>query len=196
VDEFVNPQVTSPLAQILQLQGPISLRERSGLGKINLRGAGAAFFKSVEEVLQQPLPTEPNTTTQSGDRLAFWLGPDEWLVHLPIARVEPHTAALRTALAGQHTAIVDVSDQSSVLRLAGKHSQTVLAKGCPLDLHPRAFQPGSCAQSFHLKAAILIFQVDETPTYDIQVRRSFVEYLSQALIEGAQEFQLSALTHA
>lgn len=183
------PQVTGPLSRMLPLEGPLSLRERPGIGMLSLRGAEAGFFKSVEEALRQPLPTKPNTTTQSGDRLIFWLSPEEWLLHLPLDRVEHDTAALCTALAGQHAAILDVSDRSNVLRLAGEHARAVLAKGCPLDLHPRAFQPGSCAQSHYLKTAILIYQVNDVPTYDIQVRRSFAEYLWRALIEGTQELQ-------
>lgn len=157
------------------------------MGMLVLRGAEAGFFKSVQEVLRQPLPTKPNTTTQSGDRLILWLSPEEWLLRLPLDRVEHDAAALCAALAGRHAAVVDVSDCSIVLRLAGEDARTVLAKGCPLDLHPRAFQPGSCAQSHYLKTAILICQLNDAPAYDIQVRRSFAEYLWRALIEGARQ---------
>ncbi len=63
---------------------------------------------------------------------------------------------------------------------------TVLAKGCPLDLHPRAFPPGSCAGSLLAKASVLIHLVEDEPhpVFDLYVSRSFAHYL-WAWIEDA-----------
>ncbi len=179
----------SPLSHSKPLEGLISLHERGELGKLSVRGEGERFLAVVQNTLGLSLPTEPNTTVQRGHTVVFWLGPDEWLLHLPLEQTEDRATTLRIALAGQHATVVEVSDQSTVLRLSGEYARTVLAKGCPLDLHPRTFRPGFCAQTRFLNAAVLISRVGEISSYDIQVRRSFAEYLWDALTEAAREFE-------
>lgn len=183
------PSALSPLAHMPPLRGPVGLTERHGLGVLSLRGSGASFLSTVGTTLQLSLPVRPNRTTAQSGLLALWLGPDEWMLQTPIERVTAYTAKLRDALAKHHAAVVDVSDRSAVLRLSGPHSRDVLASGCPLDLHSRVFRSGHCARSLYLKAAILIHQVDNEPTYDIQVQRSVAEYLWNALVQSALEFQ-------
>jgi sarcosine oxidase subunit gamma len=65
--------------------------------------------------------------------------------------------------------VVDQSHGRAVLRLAGRRARDVLAKGCRLDLHPRAFRPGRCAQTVIAQVAVLLHQGDERPTYDLYV---------------------------
>jgi sarcosine oxidase subunit gamma len=45
-----------------------------------------------------------------------------------------------------------VSGGQTTLHLHGSHVRDVLAKGCPIDFHPRVFGIGQCAQS-HLGKA-------------------------------------------
>ena len=91
-----------------------------------------------------------------------------------------------------HAAIVDVSDGRVALRLAGPNARDVLAKGCPLDLHPRAFPSGSCAQSLLAKAAVLIHLLDDDPhrgpTFDLYVARSSAHYLFAWLEDAGCEY--------
>ena len=188
-DGGASPSAHSPLAAFEPLDdGHLRLIERTGLGALVVRGSGPAFLATAARVLGVPLPTEPNTTQGHGACLALWLGPDEWLLRLPLAEAEAWAAALQSALAEEHTAVVDVSDRACVLRLSGAAARGVLVQGCPLDLHPRLFQPGACAQSHYLKTAILIDQVDERPTYDLQAPRSRAQYLWELLVEASREF--------
>ena len=78
--------------------------------------------------------------------------------------------------AGQCYSLVDVTGGQVLLRLGGSHVREVLAKGCTLDLHPRAFKAGQCAQTTLAKTSMLIALIDDAPTFDIIVRRSFAEY--------------------
>ena len=183
-----SPTAHSPLAGLEPLDClELRLDERQELGALILRGAGARFLATAARVLGRALPTQPNTTRRCGPRLALWLGPDEWLVRQPIAEVEAVAGSLRRALVDTHATVVDVSDRACVLRLSGAAARGVLAQGCPLDLHPRAFRPGDCAQSHYLKSAILIDQVDDLPTYDLQVPRSCARYLWDLLVEASRE---------
>jgi sarcosine oxidase subunit gamma len=64
----------------------------------------------------------------------------------------------------------------------------VLAKGFPLDLHPRRFASGTYAQSLLAKAQIILWQRDARPTYWLFVRRSFAAYVADWLLDASFEF--------
>ena len=87
----------------------------------------------------------------------------------------------------RHASVVDLSDNFTTLRLSGAKARWVLSKGWPVDLHPRAFGPGRCAQSHLAHANIILWQSDDTPSYQIFVRRSFARYLWDWLVDAALE---------
>jgi len=164
--------------------------ERRFLAKLNLRGdaADAAFAAAVKPALGFVPPIQPNTVDGKRDRYALWLGPDEWLLVAPPGAEARLLKAVRTALAGVRGAVTDVSEGRTVLRVAGPRARDVLAKGCPVDLHPRAFGPGRCAQTRLAKALVIVHQLDDVPTYDVYVERSFADYLWHWLEDAALEY--------
>ena len=157
-------------------------------GYLNLRGSPAdkAFRKAAESTLGMALPVEPNTFSD-GDRRIYWLGPDEWLVVLPESAA---TLAndLSAALSGMHAAVNDVSGGYIAIQLAGSQSRDLFAKGCTLDFHPDVFGIGMCAQSGLGKAAVLFGMLDDEPTFEVIVRRSFAEYLVKWLSHAGREY--------
>ncbi len=60
----------------------------------------------------------------------------------------------------------------------------VLARGCPLDLHPRAFKPGQCAQSHYFKSSIVLIPTGDD-AFEIVVRRSFADYFVRIMLDAA-----------
>jgi sarcosine oxidase subunit gamma len=172
----------------------VRLAEKPGLGKIDLRGDPHArgFMAAVGRVLDLLLPSEPCTSAGRDQIGALWLGPDQWLVTCPFTEVPRTLASLREALAGVHAAITDISDGRVALRVAGPSAREVLAKGCPLDLHPRSFPPGRCAQTLLAKASVLIHLVDDVPerdpSFDVYVARSFAHYLWTWLEDAGREY--------
>jgi sarcosine oxidase subunit gamma len=172
----------------------IRLCERLDLGKIGLRGdpGERAFMTGVGRVLDLLLPTEPNTSATKGRVTALWLGPDEWLLTCPVDDTAFFINSLREALNGTHCAISEVGDGRVALSLQGPSARDVLAKGCPLDLHPRSFTSGSCAQSLLAKAAVLIHLVEDDPAagpaFEVYVARSFAQYLWAWLEDAGREY--------
>lgn len=164
--------------------------EHPHLGKINLRGDSGdqTFMDAVAEAVGAAPPVEANIAVKAGKSTILWLGPDEWLVVTPEGKQGEAESALAKALEGQHVSIVDGTDARTTIRLHGANARNVLMKGCPLDLHPRVFGPGQCAQSTLAKADVLIHQLDDTPTYDIYVLCSFSRYLWDWLADAAKEF--------
>ena len=101
-------------------------------------------------------------------------------------------------LAGQVCAITDVSESRSCIRVSGPAARTVLQKACPLDLHPRAFAAGHCAQSRLAKASgVIHLAADESapdgPVFDLYVVRSFAEYVWHWLEDAGREFGVAVV---
>lgn len=167
----------------------IVIAERPLLGHVNLRGDphDGRFIAAVERATGIALPLAPNTVAEGHDTTICWLGPDEWLLVMPRNRVAEIASALCTALDGAFAAVTEISGGQTVIVLRGRAARDVLARGCPLDLHPRTFAPGRCAQSRLAKAPILLRQVDMEPAFEIVVRRSFADYLWSWLTEAAAD---------
>lgn len=95
-------------------------------------------------------------------------------------------AALETGLAGQHAAIVDVSDVYLGFDVAGEKAAELLAKGCSLDLHPTAFAQGHVARTTLAKADITLLRSAEG--FRLYVLRSFADYAGLWLEDAAREY--------
>ena len=168
----------------------VVISERPFLGHLNLRGdpGDVDFTGAAAGVLGFALPTEPNTTVGEGGLLALWLGPDEWLVVTPPDVQTALAQSLDTALDGMHASVTDVTGGQTVITLSGPRARDVLAKGCPLDLHPSVFGPGACAQTLLAKANVTLRCVDHSPSYELIVRRSFADYAALWLQDAALEY--------
>jgi sarcosine oxidase subunit gamma len=174
---------------------PVSLREISFRGLVNLRldPENGVVRGAAEAVLGLTLPREPNRCSDGSERSALWLGPDEFLIVTEPGAEATLVTALRQGLSGQRAAITDVSDGRTIIEISGSDACDVLAKGCGLDLHPRVFAPGHCAQSGLAKARIILRQIDASPRFEIFVERSHAEYLWLWLNDAAREYQLVQL---
>lgn len=152
------PVPTSPLAHRAPLDGDVMLRELPWCGKLNLRGdpGDASFTRAAADALGVALPA--NTVAVTDRVTVFWLGPDEWLIHCKLSNAESLAQQLRARLAGLHCAVTEVTDYYALLELCGDKSTEVLARGCPLDLHERAFAAGACAQSRFGNASVLLYR--------------------------------------
>jgi sarcosine oxidase subunit gamma len=142
------------------------------------------------DVLGVALPLEPNTLVATGDRWIAWLGPDEWLLVSP-NDLRPVEESLRAASQAPMS-VVDVSSTRTTVQISGSGARQLLAQGCALDLHPRVFAPGRCAQTRLALANVLIaapieLQTDFelAPTYLVLGRASFARYLSDWLLDAS-----------
>lgn len=165
----------------------VQIRVRSGVAHINLRGNpdDSNFLNACSRALGQPLPIAANTFTDSDSR-AYWLGPDEWHI-VTTTPASERVGALEANLDNISAACNDVSGGYVCLELTGAGAADVLAKGCTLDLHPRVFKPGSCAQTNLAKCAVLIARSSQENTFDLLVRRSFAEYACLWLARASSE---------
>ncbi|MFE2143813.1 sarcosine oxidase subunit gamma [Streptomyces sp. NPDC059456] len=177
--------------------GSLRLAELPFLAQVDVRldPAGPAA-DSVALALGFPLPREPNTLARGDGSTALWLGPDEWLVTGPAGTRTDLEARLREAVADAHASVVDVSAQRTTLLVGGARAAELLAHGCSLDLHPRMFGAGRCAQTTLARAQVVL--VREEPGagggsgsgagFRVLVRSSFAGYLADWLLDAATEY--------
>lgn len=156
---------------------------------LNLRGdpTDGGFAGGVEAALGLAPPIAPNTVAERAGTALLWLGPDEWLVVAGTEAPDPRPT-LETALSGVFATLVELSDNYAGIRISGAEARPVLEKGWSVDLHPRAFGPGRCAQSHLAHAPALLWQRDELPSYELFVRPSFARYAWDWLLDASGEF--------
>ncbi|GLV77167.1 sarcosine oxidase subunit gamma [Streptomyces hygroscopicus] len=188
---------TSPLAHLAERMRAaavtgargVTLTERPFLTMVNLRvGPASDAARRVEKALGAALPRQCGHTAASGPHTVIWLGPDEWLV-LSGADGTSLTAGLRKALGADPGSAVDVSANRTTLELSGPAARQVLEKGCPLDLHPRAFGPGRAVTTTVGPVAVLLWQTGDDPAYRLLPRASFADYLARWLIDAMSEYR-------
>jgi sarcosine oxidase subunit gamma len=167
---MAEPLGPSPIVEL----GELSPAQQVGL---RLRPPFPAYLAGV------PLPLTPNRVAATGTVRVLWLGPDEWLV------VEEGDAPgllprLERAVGGRPAAIHDLSSSRALIDIRGSGSRALLAAGCGLDLHPRAFEPGQCAQTLLAHVPVILDQLDEQPHYRLLVRRSYARWLYARLTDA------------
>lgn len=186
-------QQESPLVQVdfAEPKGNApQIEEVPFLGFINLRGktTNMAFVAAVLKVLGCEPPTDANTMRESGDYRIYWLGPDEWLVIAPTGQAPGLQSKLQAELTDVFSSVVDNSSGLTLLKITGENAAKLLARDCPLDLHPREFKPGQCAQTRLAKAGMTIAPLRDEYGFEMIIRRSFADYIGLWMQDGLLEF--------
>jgi sarcosine oxidase subunit gamma len=158
--------------------GRVRLEHEPFLAQVSLR-----LDPSLAARAPVPLPLGANTAWDDGARSALWLGPDEWLVLGPPGSAGALVAELGAALDGLHRSIVDVSANRVALVLGGPDRLEVLASGCALDLHPRSWREGMCAQALFAKTQVILQERGDTTR--VLVRPSFARYTIERMLAGS-----------
>ncbi|MGW1274360.1 sarcosine oxidase subunit gamma, partial [Streptomyces sp. NPDC002491] len=135
-----------------------------------------------------PLPLEPDTVVRAGELTVLWLGPDEWLLVAPPGGARELESRIREAAGEEPVSVTDVSAQRTTLLVAGAGARDLLAHGCSLDLHPRAFGSGRCAQTtLGRTQVVLVAREEPSAGFWVLVRSSFAGYLADWLLDAATE---------
>ncbi len=181
---------TSHIAHALVLH----LHWQTDLTVLSLRGEGSAMAAAVEQALGVPYPLVANTTQVKNSTRIVWVSPDDCFVIANSGQAEKLDASLRQSLQVQHFAVTDVSSGYHLLTLAGSGARSMLAQGCPLDLHPKNLSIDQCAGSHFFKASLWLWPVASEskvdPTYELLIRRSFAPYVDTMIKKASLELQV------
>lgn len=169
----------------------VTLAETTIAGAWNVQGDARqpAFVAAARQAFALELPTTPNGTARTEGLTealtALWLGPASWLVVASGESALADVDAVRDALNAAGGAVFDVSTSRVAWTIAGGQAATVLAKGCPLDFHQRAFEEGTCAQSVFARVNALFYRRAAAPVFTMLVARSFARDAWRALCLSA-----------
>ena len=165
----------------------VSPRDDLGLATVMARnGALAELARLLSASYGIDLPARP-VVAGGGALSLVWAGPEQWLA-------VSHDRSIARRLADELAGLASVADQSdgrAVLRIGGPRARAALAKGCPLDLHPRAFGPGDTAVTAIAHVGVQLWQLDDAPTYELAVPRSMAKSFWTWLSASAAEFGLA-----
>jgi sarcosine oxidase subunit gamma len=148
------------------------------------RGKRDALVSAVETAYGIALPNGPRRITRGSVTFAG-TAPDQWIASAEGAEAANFAARVRGRI-GLFAAVSDQSDARLVLRLSGPKVRAVLAKGVPLDLHPKAFRPGDVATTQVAYIGVQLDRIDET--FQITAPRSMAGSFWSWLAASAAEF--------
>ncbi|MFI1337460.1 sarcosine oxidase subunit gamma [Streptomyces sp. NPDC020845] len=170
--------------------GAVRLAELPFLAQMNVRlDPKSPAADAVGLALGLRLPVEPDTAVCAGDLTAVWLGPDEWLVVGRPGAQRDLESRIRSAAGDGPVSVTDVSAQRTTVLVAGPSARDLLSHGCSLDLHPRAFGPGRCAQTTLARTQVVLVARDPSgEELWVLVRSSFAGYLTDWLLDAAVEY--------
>jgi sarcosine oxidase subunit gamma len=169
------------MAELPWSSSTIELREVSPTRQIGLRlrSPFPAYLAGI------PLPLTPNRVAATGPLRTLWLGPDEWLVVVE-SEAPDLLPRLENAVGGRRAAVNDLSSSRIIVEIGGSAIRALLAAGCGLDLHPRAFGPGHCAQTLLARVPVILDQLDNEPRYRLLARRCHTRWLIDWMIDAAE----------
>jgi heterotetrameric sarcosine oxidase gamma subunit len=168
---------------------PVVIAERPGplaVAQIYTRRSKTAeLAAAIQEAAGLDLPRSPKRAASNGLAI-IGMRPHEWLAVAEGERGRMVLARVKEAGHG-FASFVDQSHAKAILRLSGTRARDVLAKGCGLDLHQRAFKPGDAATTQIALIPCQLWQLDETPTFELSVplgyAGSFWSWLSASAAE-------------
>ena len=157
------------------------------------KGQAVPLAGRVQSLFGIALPGRPKRVI-AGNVAFIGTGPSQWLA-IEQASGDPQAfaAKLKRDLAGL-ASISDQSDARAVIRISGPAARQALAKGLPIDLHPRVFGPGDAALTQIALIGAHIWQIDDTPAYEIAVFRSLAGSLADWLIASTAEFGIATMS--
>jgi sarcosine oxidase, subunit gamma len=168
----------------------VRVREEQFLTMVGLRvPVDSPDRARLAKILGAELPARCGEVATGHDVVVLWLSPDEFLVISQNVAGSTLVSYLRAGVSEGGAAVVDLSANRTTFRLEGASAQAVLEKGCPLDLHPRAFSPGTAVASNIGRVPVILWKVD-TDSYRILPRASYADYLGRWVIDAMAEFKV------
>ena len=164
---------------------PVTIAMLPDAARFSVRGDGSAAA-ALGSAFGLDVPQDPCRSATSGDRIALWLGPDEWLLLAPDSGIEALTSTLSEALRSTPGSVVDISDRQVAIAVTGAKAAEALNAFNALDLDPEAFPVGMCTRTLFGKAEIVLWRTD-LAAFHIEVWRSFAPYVMGCLEEALRE---------
>ncbi|MGE0698947.1 MAG: sarcosine oxidase subunit gamma [Hyphomicrobiaceae bacterium] len=171
----------------------VTATEVPGLGIAEVvarRNRSAELAAAVRDAFRLDLPDSPSRVEADGIAVG-WHGPGRWRV---TAAAGPEALApIMERRVADLASVIEQTHAFAVVRLSGSRVREALAKGLPIDLHPRAFGPGQVARTVLSHLPVAVACLDGAPTYELIVPRSLAGSFWHWLEAASGEYGLELL---
>lgn len=164
--------------------GDVTVSILPPVARLNLRIA-PTDLAAASATFGLKLSTCVGQRAHAGNRSAWCLGPDEWLLHAPEdeqAAIVDAFAELRAKVA--HSLVV-ISDREVTYGLRGPRATELLTTGCPIDL--RRIPVGNAKRTVFDSAQVVLIR-DGDDDWRLEVWRSFAPHVEALLTTAQREF--------
>ena len=154
------------------------------------KGQSGALAARINELYGVLLPTNPRVALSSGGIEFLGAGPDQWLAIAPAKDSQD----LASVLAGQLQGLASTAGQTdarTLIRVSGDKARDTLAKGLPIDLHPRAFPEGAVATTHAAHIGVVLWRPIGSDSFILACSRSYSDSFWRWLTEAAAEHGLA-----
>ncbi len=168
------PVFASPIASTTaDLEAAVTITDMSHLSKLAVKTTAAHTSGSGPRF---------GTSTMAGEALVCATRPDEWMV---IGSAEATAAAVTDVDAY----VIDLTHGRLLVEVAGRGATSALEKVCSIDWTDEMMPDGAVTSASVAKVSCDIIRHDrEHPAYWIAADRSYGQYLYDALVDAAAEF--------
>jgi sarcosine oxidase, subunit gamma len=171
----------TPVVQIAALTFRTSLRLKSWLPEVT-NGEKPVVLAGRQ------LPLQVGATLPGPPRV-LCVGPGEWLVVAYPRQALELREDIEPDLSRQGLVVVDLTHGLAGLDVRGSAARDVLSKGSGLDFHPRSFPVDRCARTRLAQIPVVIDCLDAPPRFELNVARSYFQYLHSWVFDAACEFE-------
>ena len=121
-----------------------------------------------------------NRFTQSGGLLLTRTAPHQLLA----MRDEPGLFQALDEALGEDGGVIDLSDARTGVIISGPGARDRLMRLLPIDVHESVLHQGVCAQTVMAHLTVLVLQLDDTPTFELQCAASYRDSFLRAVELG------------
>ena len=151
---------------------------------LRLRGFDDSVLAALDRCLAVDLPRKPNDAAGADPR-AIGLAPGEWMI---VGGGVPSEALLAAAAGARIAHVADLGEGRVCYAIAGPRARDLIAKGCTIDLHPRAFGSSRAVQSALAQVFVLIDRPSDEPVFHIYAEVSYAQHLDLWFADAVLEF--------
>lgn len=154
------------------------------VARFNLRIA-PADLAVASKAFGVSLPEKIGQGTQDGQRAAYCIGPDEWLLQAAEADQSAIVSAFDSARANTPNSLTVISDREHSIAITGPAAIDLLSVACPLDLSRMAV--GSAKRTVFDYAQVVLIR-DGEDAFRLEVWRSYFPHVHGLLQIAIKEF--------
>lgn len=171
-----------PLPEVIAQSSAATVRLGDPIGRLSLRARGD--LGKINAALGVALPASIGERTRLDDMEIVCLGPDEWVLVLPLEQVAAVSAKLADVYPDHPHSLVDFSARELSFEISGPKAVDLMTIGCPRDMD--TFPVDTARRTVFDGVSVVLWR-DAEDRFRMNAWNSFAPFVAQTLNTGARE---------